>query len=117
MSSRSGTASPEESVDGVVEGGDVSSGATSAGRSFFNLSEVAAVQQLLKQVLAGGHLTPGDIGVITPYAGQVRMMVSLALICLSCCCCCCWCGAAAAVSATLHPANTWRINVWTGVDC
>jgi hypothetical protein len=89
----SGSNSSLESVDGVLVG-DVSSGVTAAGRSYFNLSEVAAVLQLLKQVLEGGHLTPSDIGVITPYSGQVRLMLGLVRsTCFLCCCAVSFCSA------------------------
>jgi hypothetical protein len=43
------------------------------GTSYTNQAEVNAVQELLRAVLAGGEIKPSEIGIITPYAAQVRL--------------------------------------------
>lgn len=42
------------------------------GTSYTNEAEVKAVAELLRALLAGGEVKPNQIGVITPYAAQVR---------------------------------------------
>ena len=42
-----------------------------------NLDEAAKVLSIVNDLLAAGDLTPSDIGVITPYNGQVRLLVDL----------------------------------------
>eukprot|EP00928_Gymnodinium_smaydae_P029951 TRINITY_DN22406_c0_g1_i1.p1 TRINITY_DN22406_c0_g1~~TRINITY_DN22406_c0_g1_i1.p1 ORF type:complete len:989 (+),score=240.23 TRINITY_DN22406_c0_g1_i1:30-2969(+) len=49
------------------------SGERSHGTSYENASEAKLVLQVVKALLAGG-LQPDDIGVITPYAAQVRLL-------------------------------------------
>ena len=42
-----------------------------------NLDEAAKVLSIVNDLLTAGDLTPSDIGVITPYNGQVRLLVDL----------------------------------------
>merc|ERR1711865_1103096 len=42
------------------------------GNSFTNAAEVTAIAELLRAVVAGGEIKASDIGIITPYAAQVR---------------------------------------------
>jgi len=42
-----------------------------------NLDEAAKVLSIVNDLLSAGDLTPADIGVITPYNGQVRLLVDL----------------------------------------
>ena len=48
-----------------------------AGSSRSNMDEAAIVVQVVNDLLAPGDLTPEDIGVISPYAGQVRLIRSM----------------------------------------
>jgi regulator of nonsense transcripts 1 len=41
------------------------------------MDEAAIVVQVVNDLLAPGDLTPEDIGVISPYAGQVRLIRSM----------------------------------------
>eukprot|EP00930_Biecheleria_cincta_P056849 TRINITY_DN4287_c0_g3_i1.p1 TRINITY_DN4287_c0_g3~~TRINITY_DN4287_c0_g3_i1.p1 ORF type:complete len:981 (-),score=143.26 TRINITY_DN4287_c0_g3_i1:47-2965(-) len=50
-----------------VEGREVSEGT-----SWSNHAEIGAIETLLESVLGAGDIKPEDIGVITPYAAQVR---------------------------------------------
>jgi regulator of nonsense transcripts 1 len=52
-----------------VEGGEIRS---PDGTSKENLAEASWVARLLEGLIDGGELGQGDIGIITPYAGQVR---------------------------------------------
>ena len=47
------------------------------GGSKSNLDEAAKVLSIVNTLLSAGDLTPSDIGVITPYSGQVRLLVDL----------------------------------------
>ena len=47
------------------------------GSSKSNLDEAAKVLSIVNGLLSAGDLTPADIGVITPYSGQVRLLVDL----------------------------------------
>ena len=42
-----------------------------------NMDEAAKVLSIVNDLLSAGDLTPSDIGVITPYNGQVRWLVEL----------------------------------------
>mmetsp|Transcript_1241 Transcript_1241/g.3618 ORF Transcript_1241/g.3618 Transcript_1241/m.3618 type:complete len:905 (+) Transcript_1241:95-2809(+) len=44
------------------------------GNSFTNMVEVNTVLELLSSVLASGDIQPGDVGIITPYAAQARLL-------------------------------------------
>jgi len=46
----------------------------SEGTSWSNKSEVEAVQELLKSLCAWDDITPEEIGIITPYAAQARLL-------------------------------------------
>ena len=48
-----------------------------SGSSRSNMDEAAIVVQVVNDLLAPGDLTPEDIGVISPYAGQVRLIRSM----------------------------------------
>ncbi|RJU86224.1 MAG: hypothetical protein DWC02_05140 [Candidatus Poseidoniales archaeon] len=48
-----------------------------AGSSRSNMDEAAIVVKVVNDLLAPGDLTPEDIGVISPYAGQVRLIRSM----------------------------------------
>ena len=48
-----------------------------SGSSRSNMDEAAIVVQIVNDLLAPGDLTPEDIGVISPYAGQVRLIRSM----------------------------------------
>ena len=48
-----------------------------AGSSRSNIDEAAIVVKVVNDLLAPGDLTPEDIGVISPYAGQVRLIRSM----------------------------------------
>ena len=48
-----------------------------AGSSRSNMDEAAIVVQVVNDLLAPGDLSPEDIGVISPYAGQVRLIRSM----------------------------------------
>lgn len=50
-----------------VEGREVSEGT-----SYSNHAEIGAIETLLESVLGAGDIKPEDIGIITPYAAQVR---------------------------------------------
>ncbi len=45
-----------------------------SGSSRSNMDEAAIVVKIVNDLLAPGDLTPDDIGVISPYAGQVRLI-------------------------------------------
>jgi regulator of nonsense transcripts 1 len=45
-----------------------------SGSSRSNMDEAAIVVQIVNDLLVPGDLTPDDIGVISPYAGQVRLI-------------------------------------------
>ena len=47
------------------------------GSSKSNLDEAAKVLSVVNGLLTAGDLTPADIGVITPYSGQVRLLTDL----------------------------------------
>ncbi len=47
------------------------------GSSRSNYAEAAKVLSVVKNLLAAGDLTTGDIGIITPYNGQVRVLADL----------------------------------------
>lgn len=47
------------------------------GSSKSNLDEAAKVLSVVSGLLSAGDLTPADIGVITPYSGQVRLLTDL----------------------------------------
>ena len=47
------------------------------GGSKSNLDEAAKVISIVNTLLSAGDLSPSDIGVITPYSGQVRLLVDL----------------------------------------
>ena len=47
------------------------------GSSKSNLDEAAKVLSVVSGLLSAGDLTPADIGVITPYSGQVRLLADL----------------------------------------
>ena len=44
------------------------------GKSKRNSHEAAAVVRIVELLLLGGEVTPGDIGIVTPYVGQVRKL-------------------------------------------
>jgi len=44
------------------------------GSSWTNMGEVQAITELLNGVLAAGDVSPGNIGIITPYAAQARLL-------------------------------------------
>ena len=44
------------------------------GASKSNRDEAASLVEIVKQLLDGGELITNDIGVITPYNGQVRLI-------------------------------------------
>ena len=48
-----------------------------SGSSRSNMDEAAIVVQIVNDLLAPGDLAPEDIGVISPYAGQVRLIRSM----------------------------------------
>ena len=48
-----------------------------AGSSRSNMDEAAIVVKIVNDLLTPGDLTPEDIGVISPYAGQVRLIRSM----------------------------------------
>lgn len=50
-----------------------SSGSGGSGHSFFNRSEAVAVVQCVQQLLLSGGLSSANVGVITPYSGQVSV--------------------------------------------
>jgi len=45
--------------------------------SYFNIQEANAVLQILRGVVNKGELAAADIGIVTPYAGQVRFLQQL----------------------------------------
>eukprot|EP00873_Tetraselmis_striata_P027611 jgi/Tetstr1/447875/TSEL_035184.t1 len=45
-----------------------------SGSSYTNSAEAGVVMQIVQGLLAAGELGPGDIGVVTPYASQVRLL-------------------------------------------
>ncbi|MEE2812245.1 MAG: AAA domain-containing protein [Candidatus Thermoplasmatota archaeon] len=47
------------------------------GRSKHNLDEAALAVRIVDMLLSGGDLEPMDIGVVTPYSGQVRLLNDL----------------------------------------
>lgn len=47
------------------------------GKSKRNSHEAAAVVRIVDMLLLGGEVEPGDIGVVTPYVGQVRKLRQL----------------------------------------
>lgn len=47
---------------------------TSEGTSFSNHAEIGAIETMLESILGAGDIKPEDIGIITPYAAQVRML-------------------------------------------
>jgi len=44
------------------------------GKSFINLVEVHTIVELLNSVLKVGDIQPGQVGIITPYAAQARLL-------------------------------------------
>jgi len=46
----------------------------SSGKSLVNHAEARLVAQLLEEFLAAGELSPKDIGIITPYSAQCRLL-------------------------------------------
>ena len=76
-SSGSGSGKPSPST-GDTESGDEGTSSTGGGGgggfSYFNDAEAAAVMSLVRGLLTAGSLPAGaaDIGVITPYNGQVN---------------------------------------------
>ena len=44
------------------------------GTSRYNLGEVNVVTQVVRELLQGGELKPSDIGVISPYSAQVKLL-------------------------------------------
>ena len=57
-------------VEGVEESDE-------EGKSRFNRDEAGMVLDVVNHLLAGGDLAPHDIGVISPYNGQVRELTRL----------------------------------------
>jgi len=57
-----------------VEGSEI---VDDEGSSKSNLDEAAKVLSIVSGLLSAGDLTPADIGVITPYRGQVRLLNDL----------------------------------------
>jgi regulator of nonsense transcripts 1 len=57
-----------------VEGAEI---ADEMGSSRSNMDEAAIVVQMVTQILEAMELSTADIGVISPYAGQVRLLNSL----------------------------------------
>ena len=51
-----------------------SCGTPTGSTSHQNFSEAEAVAQVVRGILSAGELTPGQVGVVTPYAGQVRLV-------------------------------------------
>jgi hypothetical protein len=51
--------------------------AAATGFSYYNPQEAAAVVAVVQQLLSTGQLCPDDIGVITPYNGQVKCISQL----------------------------------------
>ena len=50
---------------------------SSDGTSRLNRDEAAVVVRVVEALLAGGDIEPKDIGVVTPYNGQVRLLTDL----------------------------------------
>lgn len=44
------------------------------GKSFVNVTEVQTIVELLQAVLSEGDVQPGQVGIITPYAAQARLL-------------------------------------------
>lgn len=57
-----------------VEGAEATSG---DGTSKHNLDEAGLALNIVDMLLSGGDLAPSDIGVVTPYNGQVRLLNDL----------------------------------------